>query len=232
MWWDRSGSVDRLTPCLPDGVRGAALLQALCQPPVRLSPFPCCPVWAGETASVFNGPLGEGLPVVEGVWRHGRMSDPWGLPGERAELVLERGWCIAFPRWEAKLVESGSLKCSCSPGAASSTKSCMRIRHGVLWGQAVPLRSGGRGEHPSVRAGCPCVLGGLSCRAFGSPLWKEGGKEGRKVELVGASVTFFTHFFFTCSGSQVPGRDSSSMAAATESRHQPPSTNCFGSRPR
>ncbi|KAM6353983.1 NEDD4-like E3 ubiquitin-protein ligase WWP2 isoform 3-T3 [Alca torda] len=33
-------------------------------------------------------------------------------------------------------------------------------------------------------------------------------------------------------GSQVPGRDSSSMAAATESRHQPPSTNCFGSRPR
>ncbi|KAM6300430.1 NEDD4-like E3 ubiquitin-protein ligase WWP2 [Aegotheles albertisi] len=33
-------------------------------------------------------------------------------------------------------------------------------------------------------------------------------------------------------GSQVPGRDSSSVAAATESRHQPPSTNCFGSRPR
>ncbi|KFP19195.1 NEDD4-like E3 ubiquitin-protein ligase WWP2 [Egretta garzetta] len=33
-------------------------------------------------------------------------------------------------------------------------------------------------------------------------------------------------------GSQVPGRDPSSMAAATEGRHQPPSTNCFGSRPR
>ncbi|XP_010134384.1 PREDICTED: NEDD4-like E3 ubiquitin-protein ligase WWP2, partial [Buceros rhinoceros silvestris] len=33
-------------------------------------------------------------------------------------------------------------------------------------------------------------------------------------------------------GSQLPGRDPSSMAAATEGRHQPPSTNCFGSRPR
>ncbi|XP_040471737.1 NEDD4-like E3 ubiquitin-protein ligase WWP2 isoform X4 [Falco naumanni] len=33
-------------------------------------------------------------------------------------------------------------------------------------------------------------------------------------------------------GSQIPGRDPSSMAAATEGRHQPPSTNCFGSRPR
>ncbi|XP_051485793.1 NEDD4-like E3 ubiquitin-protein ligase WWP2 isoform X1 [Apus apus] len=33
-------------------------------------------------------------------------------------------------------------------------------------------------------------------------------------------------------GSQVPARDHSSVAAATESRHQPPSTNCFGSRPR
>uniref|UniRef100_A0A8B9SV62 E3 ubiquitin-protein ligase n=1 Tax=Anas platyrhynchos TaxID=8839 RepID=A0A8B9SV62_ANAPL len=33
-------------------------------------------------------------------------------------------------------------------------------------------------------------------------------------------------------GSQVPGRDPSSMAAATESRQQPPATNCFGSRSR
>uniref|UniRef100_A0A8C9N3F6 E3 ubiquitin-protein ligase n=1 Tax=Serinus canaria TaxID=9135 RepID=A0A8C9N3F6_SERCA len=33
-------------------------------------------------------------------------------------------------------------------------------------------------------------------------------------------------------GSQVPGRDPSSTAVATEGRHQPPSTNCFGSRPR
>ncbi|RMC09397.1 hypothetical protein DUI87_14405 [Hirundo rustica rustica] len=33
-------------------------------------------------------------------------------------------------------------------------------------------------------------------------------------------------------GSQVPGRDPSSPAVATEGRHQPPSTNCFGSRPR
>uniref|UniRef100_A0A8B9N1C3 E3 ubiquitin-protein ligase n=1 Tax=Accipiter nisus TaxID=211598 RepID=A0A8B9N1C3_9AVES len=33
-------------------------------------------------------------------------------------------------------------------------------------------------------------------------------------------------------GSQLPGRDPSSVAAATEGRHQPPSTNCFGSRPR
>lgn len=49
---------------------------------------------------------------------------------------------------------------------------------------------------------------------------------------MGASIIFFTHFFFTHSGSQVPGRDPSSMAAATEGRHQPPSTNCFGSRPR
>ncbi|KAM7040087.1 NEDD4-like E3 ubiquitin-protein ligase WWP2 isoform 2-T2 [Acridotheres tristis] len=32
--------------------------------------------------------------------------------------------------------------------------------------------------------------------------------------------------------SQVPGRDPSSTAVATEGRHQPPSTNCFGSRPR
>ncbi|XP_066050940.1 NEDD4-like E3 ubiquitin-protein ligase WWP2 isoform X3 [Chamaea fasciata] len=33
-------------------------------------------------------------------------------------------------------------------------------------------------------------------------------------------------------GSQVPGRDPSSTSVATEGRHQPPSTNCFGSRPR
>ncbi|XP_040563054.2 NEDD4-like E3 ubiquitin-protein ligase WWP2 isoform X4 [Gallus gallus] len=33
-------------------------------------------------------------------------------------------------------------------------------------------------------------------------------------------------------GSQVPGRDPSSMAAATESRHQSATTNCFGSRSR
>ncbi|XP_044843784.1 NEDD4-like E3 ubiquitin-protein ligase WWP2 isoform X1 [Mauremys mutica] len=33
-------------------------------------------------------------------------------------------------------------------------------------------------------------------------------------------------------GSQLPGRDPSSMAPATESRHQPPSTNCFGGRSR
>ncbi|XP_026712815.1 LOW QUALITY PROTEIN: NEDD4-like E3 ubiquitin-protein ligase WWP2 [Athene cunicularia] len=33
-------------------------------------------------------------------------------------------------------------------------------------------------------------------------------------------------------GSQLPGREPSSAAAATEGRHQPPSTNCFGSRPR
>uniref|UniRef100_A0A672U8U0 E3 ubiquitin-protein ligase n=1 Tax=Strigops habroptila TaxID=2489341 RepID=A0A672U8U0_STRHB len=33
-------------------------------------------------------------------------------------------------------------------------------------------------------------------------------------------------------GSQLPGRDPSSMAAATEGRHQPPSANVFGSRPR
>ncbi|NXE54575.1 WWP2 ligase, partial [Casuarius casuarius] len=33
-------------------------------------------------------------------------------------------------------------------------------------------------------------------------------------------------------GPQVPGREPISMAAATESRHQPPSTNCFGSRSR
>uniref|UniRef100_A0A8C5J387 NEDD4-like E3 ubiquitin-protein ligase WWP2 n=1 Tax=Junco hyemalis TaxID=40217 RepID=A0A8C5J387_JUNHY len=32
--------------------------------------------------------------------------------------------------------------------------------------------------------------------------------------------------------SQVPGRDPSSTAVGTEGRHQPPSTNCFGSRPR
>ncbi|POI35136.1 hypothetical protein CIB84_001112 [Bambusicola thoracicus] len=33
-------------------------------------------------------------------------------------------------------------------------------------------------------------------------------------------------------GSQVPGRDPSSMAAATESRHQSATTNCFGNRSR
>ncbi|XP_050572631.1 NEDD4-like E3 ubiquitin-protein ligase WWP2, partial [Cygnus atratus] len=33
-------------------------------------------------------------------------------------------------------------------------------------------------------------------------------------------------------GSQVPGRDPGSMAAAAESRQQPPATNCFGSRSR
>nr|XP_008162389.1 NEDD4-like E3 ubiquitin-protein ligase WWP2 [Chrysemys picta bellii] len=33
-------------------------------------------------------------------------------------------------------------------------------------------------------------------------------------------------------GSQPPGRDPSCMALATESRHQPPSTNCFGGRSR
>ncbi|XP_014116012.1 NEDD4-like E3 ubiquitin-protein ligase WWP2 isoform X2 [Parus major] len=33
-------------------------------------------------------------------------------------------------------------------------------------------------------------------------------------------------------GSQVPGRDPTSTAVATEGRHQPPSTNCFGSRAR
>uniref|UniRef100_A0A8D2MDN4 HECT-type E3 ubiquitin transferase n=1 Tax=Zonotrichia albicollis TaxID=44394 RepID=A0A8D2MDN4_ZONAL len=33
-------------------------------------------------------------------------------------------------------------------------------------------------------------------------------------------------------GSWVPGRDPSSTAVGTEGRHQPPSTNCFGSRPR
>lgn len=26
------------------------------------------------------------------------MSDPLGLPGEQAEFVLGRDWCIAFPR--------------------------------------------------------------------------------------------------------------------------------------
>jgi len=58
-----------------------------------------------------------------------------------------------------------------------------------------------------------------------------GGKEGRRVELISAIVVFFT-YFFTHSGSQVPGRDPSSMAAATESRHQSATTNCFGSRSR
>ncbi|XP_038223686.1 NEDD4-like E3 ubiquitin-protein ligase WWP2 isoform X4 [Dermochelys coriacea] len=33
-------------------------------------------------------------------------------------------------------------------------------------------------------------------------------------------------------GSQLPGRDPSSVVPATESRHQPPSTNCFGGRSR
>lgn len=69
MWWDRSGSVDRLTPCLLAGVRGAALPWALHQPPMRLNPFPFCSTWAGEMASVFNEPLGEALPVAEGVRR-------------------------------------------------------------------------------------------------------------------------------------------------------------------
>ncbi|NXN12844.1 WWP2 ligase, partial [Indicator maculatus] len=44
--------------------------------------------------------------------------------------------------------------------------------------------------------------------------------------------TFFLHVFFTPSGSQLPGREPSSMAAAMEGRHQPPTTNCFGSRAR
>ncbi|XP_054696887.1 NEDD4-like E3 ubiquitin-protein ligase WWP2 isoform X2 [Grus americana] len=35
-----------------------------------------------------------------------------------------------------------------------------------------------------------------------------------------------------CAGAQVPGRDPGSTAAPAEGRHQPPSTNCFGSRPR
>lgn len=52
-----------------------------------------------------------------------------------------------------------------------------------------------------------------------------------KVELINAIVVFFTHFF-THPGSQVPGRDPGSMAAATESRHQSATTNCFGSRSR
>lgn len=86
-------------------------------------------------------------------------------------------------------MKSGGLKCSRSPGAASSVKSCVDVpyccaqNHGVLWGQATLLHSSGRGEHPSIRAGGPCVLVGLSCSmwsccAFGSPFWKEGGKEG------------------------------------------------------
>lgn len=59
------------------------------------------------------------------------------------------------------------------------------------------------------------------------------GKEGgRMVELGGAAVVSFTRFSFNHSGSQVPGRDPGSMAAATESRQQPPATNCFGSRSR
>lgn len=97
MWWDRSGSVDRLTPCLLAGVKGAALLWALHQPPVRLSPFPLCPMWAGEMASVFNELLRKGLPMAEGAKRQGLMSDLSGLPGEQAEFVLGRDWCIAFP---------------------------------------------------------------------------------------------------------------------------------------
>uniref|UniRef100_A0A8C3BXN6 E3 ubiquitin-protein ligase n=1 Tax=Cairina moschata TaxID=8855 RepID=A0A8C3BXN6_CAIMO len=52
-------------------------------------------------------------------------------------------------------------------------------------------------------------------------------------ELLGtASVSLWNLLKSGGKRSQVPGRDPSSMAAATESRQQPPATNCFGSRSR
>lgn len=87
----------------------AALLQALHQPPTRLGPFPRRPVWAGETASVSREPLGKGLPATEGPRRRGLVSDPSGLPGDRAELVPDRGWCIAFSRLLLFLIGRQSL---------------------------------------------------------------------------------------------------------------------------
>uniref|UniRef100_A0A8B9ZW68 E3 ubiquitin-protein ligase n=1 Tax=Anas zonorhyncha TaxID=75864 RepID=A0A8B9ZW68_9AVES len=52
-------------------------------------------------------------------------------------------------------------------------------------------------------------------------------------ELLGtASVSLWNLLKSGGKWSQVPGRDPSSMAAATESRQQPPATNCFGSRSR
>uniref|UniRef100_A0A8D2NQD4 E3 ubiquitin-protein ligase n=1 Tax=Zosterops lateralis melanops TaxID=1220523 RepID=A0A8D2NQD4_ZOSLA len=44
--------------------------------------------------------------------------------------------------------------------------------------------------------------------------------------------SFFHPLFLPHAGSQGPGREPSSTTVPTEGRHQPPSTNCFGSRPR
>lgn len=73
---------------------------------------------------------------------------------------------------------------------------------------------------------------GLSCRdgavvLLRAPFWKEG----RRVDLQ-VVQSFFHPLFLPHAGSQVAGREPSSTTVPTEGRHQPPSTNCFGSRPR
>uniref|UniRef100_A0A8C9UD32 E3 ubiquitin-protein ligase n=1 Tax=Serinus canaria TaxID=9135 RepID=A0A8C9UD32_SERCA len=81
-----------------------------------------------------------------------------------------------------------------------------------------------RGAQPRVNSCRAAAPLSWACYGFGEA-W-EGDKEVRWFS------PFLHPLFFPHAGSQVPGRDPSSTAVATEGRHQPPSTNCFGSRPR
>lgn len=135
----------------------------------------------------------------------GGAASPQGCCSARSPLgKLGAGRCKGAVR--APLV-------GCCPGRGSLGQQCPRGRAGSV---------------------LQCsTLAALSCSKL--CFWVSflvGGKGGRRVELRGAVIVSFTPFSFNLSGSQVPGRDPSSMAASTESRQQPPATNCFGSRSR
>uniref|UniRef100_A0A8C9N417 E3 ubiquitin-protein ligase n=1 Tax=Serinus canaria TaxID=9135 RepID=A0A8C9N417_SERCA len=108
-------------------------------------------------------------------------------------------------------------------------------------------RGWGRGATPA-RAGVPVVTGGLflhvpSGTVENRQLTLDLQTENKGSIVSGGELTVFLDGPAVAlgsvpdgsagsEGSQVPGRDPSSTAVATEGRHQPPSTNCFGSRPR
>ncbi|NWR66576.1 WWP2 ligase, partial [Bucorvus abyssinicus] len=65
-----------------------------------------------------------------------------------------------------------------------------------------------------------------------APRTSEPASEGQQPPPPPAEAPAHLPRYWACARAPLPGRDPSSVAAATEGRHQPPSTNCFGSRPR
>uniref|UniRef100_A0A8C9N294 E3 ubiquitin-protein ligase n=1 Tax=Serinus canaria TaxID=9135 RepID=A0A8C9N294_SERCA len=147
----------------------------------------------------------------------------------------------AQPRVNSSLV--GVCRCGANTGGPEAWAHCP-LGVGRLGRLA---RGWGRGATPA-RAGVPVVTGGLflhvpSGTVENRQLTLDLQTENKGSIVSGGELTVFLDGPAVAlgsvpdgsagsEGSQVPGRDPSSTAVATEGRHQPPSTNCFGSRPR